>query len=142
MGESMNVQINIVPPSEMRYATVGDWQHHVKNGKQTLVITVADTGDSGSNMLVAIHELVEATLCDQNGVTEAQVDKWDKDHADADEPGEVKGAPYFAEHHIATSVEMMLAPHYDLNWAEHERHVEDVSDAVDEALSLKRENGR
>ena len=32
--------IHVIPPAEMRYVTVGDWQH--VNG--TLIVTVADTG--------------------------------------------------------------------------------------------------
>src|SRR5258705_8885586 len=88
-----SVTVHVVPHSEQRYETSGDWVW--KDGG--LVVTVSDLGDDRFNVLVAAHEVTEALLARRDGVTEQQVDTWDLSHPDAAEPGEVEGCPSFTQ---------------------------------------------
>jgi hypothetical protein len=108
-----SVTVRVVPYSEMRYATSGDWQ---VGHDGALVVTVADLGDERFNLLVAAHEVTEALLARRAGVTEQQVDEWDLAHLDAEEPGEVAGCPYFTQHARASEVERLLAELMGVDW--------------------------
>jgi hypothetical protein len=108
-----SVTVRVVPYSEMRYATSGDWQ---VGHDGALVVTVADLGDERFNLLVAAHEVTEALLARRAGVTEQQVDEWDLAHLDAEEPGEMEGCPYFAQHAEASRVERWLADLLGVDW--------------------------
>jgi hypothetical protein len=127
----MNVSIQMVPPGEMRYQTVGDWQ--VKGN--VLTITVAKSGDSRSDMLVAIHELVEAFVFLQHGGKESAVDAFDKNWKGEfyfDEAGDDPEAPYYNEHVLATIIERLIAHELPILWDYHEQNVEKADKAVRE----------
>jgi hypothetical protein len=113
------ISIDVIPHTLQRYDTCGDYVYDATDG--TLAITVSATGDWRESMAVAVHELVEALLAVQRGVSIAAIDAWDKVHdGDADEPGEMAGAPYYDEHLTATVVERLLAHELGLHWPAYE----------------------
>jgi len=72
--------------------------------------------DRRYELLVALHELVEALLCQQSGVSQERVDAFDKAYeakrplADKDsEPGDDPAAPYNRQHVIASVTERLAA---------------------------------
>ena len=114
------ISVRKIPHDKQRYETVGDWQFF----KDNLVIKVSDTGSECSNNLIAVHEIIEALLCKNNGVSEALVDEWDMSHTDSLEPGSIPGCPYYREHMFATMIERALAAELDADWFEHEEAIE------------------
>jgi hypothetical protein len=104
----MKVIIEEIPHKEQRYNTVGDWQYH----DDTLQIKVSKS-DPRSTILVAIHELIEAVLCLDAGISAEEVDEFDLDFQYG-EPGEHKDCPYRIQHTIASVVEniVMTAMNY------------------------------
>ena len=100
------VKIESMPPDEMRYETDGDW-FYTKDGE--LVIQVSDNMPAREKMLVAIHELVEAFLCTERGITQDAVDKFDMSYHGAGEPGDSADAPYRKEHRFAALIDHMIA---------------------------------
>jgi hypothetical protein len=119
------VSIKVVPHGEQRYETVGDW---TIDGEK-LTITVSDLGDWRYNMAVAVHELVEAILCEDAGVNQADVDRFDIDferkrsEGDMSEPGDDALAPYQNEHCFATAVERMLIAALNVAWSQYDKTV-------------------
>ena len=99
-----NVKIRVIPHNKQRYDTVGDWQ--IKKGR--LVISISSMGDWRYEMLVAVHELVEALICNKRGITGEAVDEYDMGNMSSD-PGLSPDAPYHEEHMFALIVENMLA---------------------------------
>jgi hypothetical protein len=67
--------------------------------------------DHRDEILCAVHELVEAVLCEDNGVKEEAVTAFDVAHPNAEEPGELKDAPYHWEH--------SLPRRSNVNWRSH-----------------------
>lgn len=124
----MNVSIQMVPPAEMRYQTVGDWQ--VKGN--TLIVKVARSGDARTDMLVAIHELCEAFTFLENGGHELDVDRFDKGWKSKvyNEAGDDPKAPYHEEHVLATIIERLLAAQIAMPWEQHDENVEHTDRAV------------
>jgi hypothetical protein len=127
----MNITIEIIPHSEQRYPTVGDWQI-TSDG---LKIRVSKMSDERYCVLVAIHELIEAVLCRQHGVSEQLVDDFDvsfeqfradgfvQEGYETDEPGDCTVAPYYAEHQIATGIERILAERLGVSWQDYKKEV-------------------
>ena len=113
---AMLFRADAVPCDSMRYQTVGDWIM----SKGPIHVSVARFADRRYEFLVALHELIEARLCQEHGITQATVDDWDMHHQDASEPGEVPGAPYFLEHVFATRIELLVARELGVDWHQYE----------------------
>lgn len=120
--------IHFDDPATMRYPTAGDWEY-AKNGD--LVITVAVTGNRDYDVLVAVHELVEAVLCDKSRITEEIVTRWDLDHPNSVEPGELAGCPYKDQHTKAGYVERAAADALGVDWDDYEEAIDAQQRAVE-----------
>lgn len=121
----MKILIEVIPHQSQRYNTPGDWRW--KDGN--LRIAVSDTGNERMNFLLIIHELVEALLCNVEGIDQNLVDSFDRcwtmTHG---EPGNDLQAPYHYQHVFAENIERLLALRFDVNW---EIYGEKVDETVD-----------
>ena len=127
----MRITIETIRHEDQRYPTVGDWMFI---DDTHLRIRVSDMGDWRKEAAIAIHELVEAVLCRNDGVAEDAVDAFDiayeKDRApygtpgDFGEPGDSPHAPYHRQHCFATGFERMLIAALGVPWAEYADAVE------------------
>lgn len=114
------IRINFIDHKAQRYPTVGDWLFE----GNTLVIRVSKTEDQRYQQLVALHELVEALLCNQRGISQQAVDDFDLAYKGEGEPGEDDDAPYRDEHEYATSIELGTALMMGVNWDDYEKALE------------------
>ena len=119
----MKIIIETKEPGQMRYPTAGDW-YHDKDG--VLKVDVVNTGLATNNLLIAIHELIEFTLCRAHGITQQRVDEFDKTYENLEEPGDSKLAPYEREHSVATGIERILAAACNVSWEDHEALITQV----------------
>jgi hypothetical protein len=85
-----------------------------------------------SEYLVAIHEFVEAILCRNSFISTEDVDNWDMDHPELDEPGADVGAPYHDQHMTAEFVERVVCQALGLSWLEHCENVRRASDPTEQ----------
>ena len=108
--------IESIPHSEQRYDTAGDW---FIDDDGVVRILVSDDGNRVDNLLIGLHEAVEAILCREHGVLETDVTAFDVAHLDDDEPGEHPEAPYRREHAIADAVERIVAADAGVKWREY-----------------------
>lgn len=125
----MDVRIKVIPHRKQPYPTAGYWEFD-RHGN--LLITVSEMGSENSEMLVAIHELVEAVLCRNQGISGDDVTAFDVDFEKrraADpaignkEPGDDPAAPYFRAHQDAMLIEIYLANRLGVNWFAHEANL-------------------
>ena len=127
----MKIIIETIPHEQHRYTTVGDWFYDPDG---TLRIKVSELSDWRREMLIAVHELVEALMCKHDGVTVESVDKFDKEfeahrHPDnKDEPGDDPSAPYVKQHCVATGIERILAAALDVQWKPYEDELCELPD--------------
>lgn len=123
MSKLQNIEIKTVLHKDQRYETVGDWFDGPAN---KLIITVSSMGQRKYELLVAVHELIEALLCQERGISQSKVDGFDKAYekqraqGDTSEPGDSPEAPYRKEHFFATSVERLLAAELGVDWKAYE----------------------
>lgn len=119
----MNINIQVIPHSEHRYETVGDWW---ETPEGDLEIRVSSMGNWKFEFLVAFHEQAEFTLCKDRGITDEIVSKFDKEfesnrqEGNEDEPGDDPKAPYRKEHFFATSIERLMAAELNVDWEEYD----------------------
>lgn len=163
VGSSINlierVEIESLPHYAQRYDTAGDW---IYDDNRVLHILVSETGDWRCNLLVGIHELVEAVLCIYRGIAQSRVDAFDqrferaRDVADSEgesmfnfdgevvsidaEPGDHPRAPYAAQHCIATAVERMLCVLLGMSWHYYDQRVQDSAAFAAKTISSTKED--
>jgi hypothetical protein len=113
--DDLLVRLNILLHKEQRYDTEGDWLW----AGSTLEVRISrEVGDDDPRygLLMFVHELVEALLCQSMGVTAAQVDAFDMLHQRDGEPGEIPSAPYHQQHMAAQAAERALANELRVDW--------------------------
>ncbi len=119
------IDIQAIPHSSQRYETAGDY-YETKDG---LKIRVSLMDDPRYEFLIALHELVEAKLCEHRGVQIADIDAFDfafeagRMPGDTTEPGDDVNAPYFKEHQVATIIERLVAGELGVNWERYSQAV-------------------
>lgn len=124
----MKIVIETIPHNQHRYPTVGDWYRT----PSALYIKVSDMGNPHYEFLVALHELVEAWLCEVAGIPEEAVTAFDRGFEKArpegnlDEPGDDPAAPYHHEHCFATGIERLMASYMKVNWRMYEAAIEEL----------------
>ena len=113
----MKIVIEVIPHHEQRYATLGDYWVDVDGVQQ---VRVSDLGNPHMNILVALHELIELTLCEARGIAEPDIKAFDEAHPDADDPGSLPDAPYGLEHRFAEKIEYVMAGELNVTWTDYE----------------------
>lgn len=111
---STRIIIEAVPPDKMRLeayheAGCGDWFWDRTSGDLHIRVAATDVWDEPEAWLVAIHELIEARLCFNDGVTEGAVDAFDAAFKGDGEPGDDAAAPYRRQHRFACLIEHLIA---------------------------------
>ena len=123
MNQIKEINIKIIPHDEQRYDTTGDYWID-KGG--ILQIRVSNFEDNRHALLVALHELVEVFLTENNGVLETDIYNFDIDFekkritGNIDEPGDDPKAPYKVEHCIATGIERIICAILKCDWKPYE----------------------
>jgi hypothetical protein len=94
------------PPYNMETGLAGDW-YIASDG----VLVIKVTGDvlAREGFLYALHELIEAFLCLDRGISQQSVDAFDARFNGDGEPGDDPRAPYRQEHRFACLVEHLVA---------------------------------
>lgn len=122
------ISIASIPHGHQRYETCGDW----KETPGRLEILVSRMGNKDYEFCVALHELVEAYLCQKRGITDSQVtafDVWFENdrkagaHTETEEPGDHPLAPYRKEHFTATTIERIMAEQLQIDWKIYEETI-------------------
>lgn len=122
----MKIIIETVPHASHPYPTVGDWR---RDSDGTLRIKVSEEIGDKFALLVALHELIEVTLCEDRGITCDQVDKFDTEYeknrpeGDESEPGDSPDAPYRKEHFFASSIERLMAAELGVDWEKYDSEI-------------------
>lgn len=120
------IAIRFIPQEDHRYDTVGDWFYEGRK----MVILVSRMGNEVYQQAVAIHELIEALLCNAADVSQEAVDQFDMvEGKDLDEPGFDPAAPYHRQHCWADVVERTFIAAAGESWSEYDASVGDHGEA-------------
>jgi hypothetical protein len=133
----MKITIEFIPHEDQRYNTIGDWFFEPPSkpsGGRYMVIKVSTMKDRRHMYLVAVHELVEALICQEDGISQLMVDKFDvqwkrphlTDDVQINEPGEDPRAPYHEQHVQAENIERILAAALCVHWQTYAAQVDRI----------------
>lgn len=123
---SVQFVIKTIPHHWQDYPTCGNW---FVGDNHEVGVLVSEMGDSRYEHLVGIHEMIEAGLCHNDGITPEQIDQFDMQfeadrllgrHPPDAEPGDDPRAPYRRQHLMATAIEKMLAAAMGVDWKAYE----------------------
>lgn len=129
MKQTEEICVKVVPMSEMRYPSVGDYWYD-ENG--VLQVRIADLGEKRMNRCVLMHELNEVFVTEHHGIIEQDIMAFDvrfeKEREegkwrDDQEPGDDPRAPYRKEHRFSENCERQLALALDVDWEEYTERV-------------------
>lgn len=129
IGDTMAVMLTI-PHKYQAYNTVGNWDFGTDG---STLIFVSEMNSPKSEILIAVHELVEASLCKHAGISPEQVTEFDVKfeldrslgrHGKTVEPGDDKNAPYKKQHKFSTNIEKQMCLELGLSWRQHEKNCE------------------
>jgi hypothetical protein len=124
MNPTSHTEIRFLPQRELRNKQVGDYYKDAY-GKQHFEIAM--TGKWEFDMLILIHELVEATLCRRRKIPDSAIDEgWDFVHPELDEPGADKRAPYHKEHMFAEKIERMVCKELGFSWKTYSKRIDKI----------------
>lgn len=121
-----DINLKVIPHSEQRYNTVGDYW---VSDDGTIQVRISELGDYRYEFLVALHELVELLLCKRAKIDFAKIDEFDiafeanRVPGDESEPGADPSAPYHREHMLATAIERSAAVMFGVDWDEYDAAV-------------------
>ena len=113
----MKIVIETIPLHQQRYPTLGDYWVDAEGVQR---VFVSELGNPYMEFLVALHELIELTLCEKRGIPEPDIKAWDEAHPVSTNPGSEPGAPYFAEHKFAEKIEYSMAGELGIGWGDYE----------------------
>ena len=108
--------IESVDADKMRiFGQVGDWRYDddgnlvIQVARRDIIPNVPGDVLSTELFLIALHELVEARLCLNDGVEQEAVDAFDSNFSGDGEPGDHEDSPYRDQHRRACLLEFMMA---------------------------------
>src|SRR5690349_20314273 len=79
-----DIIIKTIPHDKQRYPTCGDYQEF----DDRIEFRISNLGDTRSEMALALHELVEFSLCKERGVDLAAIDAFDMEYECKRKPGD------------------------------------------------------
>lgn len=107
------IRVKVIAPEDMRQkGALGDWIFLAGD----LHVYVREMEDPRHETLIAVHEIIEAVLCEERGVPECRVMLFDLENPNLDDPGSDPRAPYHPEHEFATDIEKLLAVQLGVDW--------------------------
>lgn len=124
------ISVQVIPHADQEYETSG-WFATDESG--CLTVKVSDMGNRDYEFLVAIHEIIEAYLCQKRGITDEEITAFDiefeakRKPGDLSEPGDSRDAPYASEHSTATAVERLMCASLGVSWQDYEQAVQRLS---------------
>jgi hypothetical protein len=128
----MKIVINTIPHKDQVYDTCGNWYW---DHDGTLQIQVSELGGEMLEVLVGIHELIEALLCRKHNVSGDDVTRFDikfekereeGKHIHGEEPGDDPRSPYRKEHSAAEFAERAAASALGVGWDTYEDAIRDL----------------
>jgi hypothetical protein len=127
---SLDIRIKTVPHSDVRCDQCGDW--HINNDGSIEVLVTDLNGNWESELAVSIHELLEAFMCKESGITDEDVTRFDLQFEQERsvgkqtlraEAGDDERSPYRVPHQAATFVERAVTSVLGLDWETHDSAV-------------------
>ena len=118
-----DIHIKFIPQAEQRYAAVGQVGDYWETDT-TIEFRITEFANPAYSHAILMHELHEKFRNNQLGILDRDVDQFDIDNADADDPGMLPDAPYHTPHCEADAIERAVILYCGEDWAKYGSAVE------------------
>jgi hypothetical protein len=119
-----DINIKFIPHALMRDKhQVGDYLETAIN----IEIRVSDMGNDNYNLACAIHEIWEKHRNAFYGTTDAEINAFDLEHQDHEDPGMLLDSPYHKQHCEADVLERNAIVMSGEDWAEYDKTVQEIT---------------
>jgi len=114
------MKILAVDKKLIRNNDLGDYVNW-KDGTEYFEIKKMDNEDY--QKLIFLHEFVEKWLTEHDGIAEETINRFDAEHMDCDNPGELPDSPYLEQHLFAESIERIMCSKLGIDWKTYDDYV-------------------
>lgn len=118
-----------MPHNQQRYDTAGDY--FTEYNYDCYTISKLPKGWR-AELAVFVHEMVEYQLCKEARIKEEDITNFDIESGHPD-PGNLKDAPYYDQHKIATKIEKYIIKTLGLDWKEYDSDFEKLKYPIDKS---------
>ncbi len=116
---TINIHITVHPGADLgRGFTGADWFFDEAGDLQ---VRVSKLSDWRLEVILGLHEAVEAILCKHDGDHQ-----YEATHTSDLNAGDDAAAPYARQHSLATAVERMMAAWMNVPWAAYDKELEQI----------------
>jgi hypothetical protein len=109
-------------PERIRNSGMGDY-YYDDYGRLHIVTYMKDKEHYNEARSIALHEFIEEWLTKSRGITEEEINAFDKTidekGGNADEAGDDPACPYYREHRFAENIERQVLLELKVNWKEY-----------------------
>jgi hypothetical protein len=118
-----NINIRFINQDEQRIpGQVGDYWET----PDSIEFRITTMDNPAYSMAVLIHELHEKFRNDQLGIQDADVDQFDLDHQELDDPGLSPDAPYHKTHMESDAIERLFIILSGNDWIDYEQAIDNL----------------
>lgn len=121
-----NIHIKFVDQKDQNYDTVGDYGIDIDN--DTIWFKITKFENQNYSIAILLHEIVEFFRNQQEGITVAQVDEFDYNNPQLDDPGLSLEAPYHKNHMEADAIERLYIILSKNDWVHYEQSIDSLFD--------------
>lgn len=136
----LTINMRTVPHDKQRYDTAGDWSYSKDDDHLIITVWASDSGSVHSTFLLMMHEVVEAYLAWQRGISPEAVTAWDVAYTGEGEPGDGALCPYREAHQYAEVIERMLAAMIPVDWNGYIAHLAHLTQVTQADAVLTQED--
>jgi hypothetical protein len=116
----LRIEMRIIPKGVMRNQYRESLGDYFLDEKGTLQIRAVEMPDLMYSHYILLHEYMEAIRCYRAGISLESIERWDASHADSDDPGSLKGAPYKREHDQSLTLERIACMQDGYEWQDYD----------------------
>lgn len=120
-----DINIKFIEQKDQRFDSVGQVGDYWET-PDSIEFRVTRFDNPAYSMAIALHELHEKFRNDQLGIKDADVDQFDIDHPELDDPGLSLDACYHKTHMEADAIERLFIVLSGNDWVEYEAAVNDL----------------
>ena len=118
-----DISIKFIPQKDQRFDKIQQIGDYFET-EDSIEFRITEFENQSFSMACALHELVEKFRNDQLGIKDADVDQFDLDHPELDDPGMSQDAPYHKTHLEADAIERTFLALSGNDWAEYEKAID------------------
>ena len=116
--------VEFIEQKDQRYPTVGDYF----DTDDAIHFKITRMSTQMFSVAILLHEIHEYFRLAEDGISVEEIDKFDIDHPELEEPGDDPRAPYHKQHLESSVIERASIAMSGRLWSEYEKEIDSLFD--------------